>query len=106
MSLQVNRRSEELCISKAACLPYECNARKTAQRRSDVKDMSESAWGREQPQRIGESFYIVQVTDYWTNIEGLLTSSYFMMLKLHRSVCPREANTGAFGPLGSPIQDR
>jgi hypothetical protein len=49
MSLQVHRRSEELRVSKAADLPYECNARAKVQRRSGVKAMSEPVLGREQP---------------------------------------------------------
>ena len=49
MSLQVHRRSEELRVSKAAGFPYERNARANAQRRRDVKAMSEPVLGREQP---------------------------------------------------------
>jgi hypothetical protein len=67
MSLQVHRRSEELRVSKAAGLPWERNARADAQRRSDVKAMSEPVLGREKSPVKSEAFYIVRETSDMTN---------------------------------------
>ena len=52
ISLQVHRKSKELPVSKAADVPYEREARANAQRRSEVKAMSETVWGSPTDRRI------------------------------------------------------
>jgi len=49
ISLQVDRRSVEFRVSKAAGLPYEHNARRDAQRRCNVKRMGEAVVERSLP---------------------------------------------------------
>jgi hypothetical protein len=75
--LQVHRRSEELCFSKASGRPCESNARENAQSRSFVRAMSDPAGAESGPQC---PLYIVHEVSDRTNADGLPTPGYFVIL--------------------------